>query len=191
MLLSRPEAWNLLCEYVQSESLRKHCLCVEAAMRAYARKYGEDEEFWGICGLLHDFDYERYPEVDVPSRTGHPFEGEKILRHKGYSEEFIQTILSHALYSGVARDTVRAKCLFAVDELCGFVMAVAHMRPERFLGMNVSSIEKRLKTLQFAAKVSRADIDQGVAELEVDRSEHIQLVIGALATISDKLFPAT
>ena len=187
---TREEAWSLLNEFVKSESLIKHCVAVEAAMRAYARKYGEDEELWGLCGLLHDFDYEKYPVPDAAARTGHPFEGEKILKEKGYPENVRRIILGHAQYSSVPRDTKAAQCLFAVDELCGFVMAVAHMKPDRFASMNVQSIEKRLKDKKFAAKVSREDIEQGIAELGASREEHIQLVITALAGIAEKLFPA-
>ena len=185
----RESAWKLVCDYVASGSLRKHCLAVEAAMREYAKKYGEDEALWGLCGLLHDFDYEKHPIPDAAARTGHPFEGEKILREKGYPENVRRIILGHAQYSGVPRDTNAAKCLFAVDELCGFVMAVAYMKPDRFASLNVQSVEKRLKEKKFAAKVSREDIEQGIAELGVDRAEHIQTVITALAGIADTLFP--
>ena len=184
----REEALKLLNEYVTSESLRKHCLSVEAAMRAYARKFGEDEELWGICGLLHDFDYEKYPKPDAVAKTGHPFEGEKILREKGYPEEVIKIILGHATYSGVSRDSNAAKCLFAVDELCGFVMAVAYLKPDRFASLTVQSVEKRLKEKKFAAKVSREDIEQGIVELGVERAAHIQTVITAMAGITEKLF---
>jgi putative nucleotidyltransferase with HDIG domain len=187
--VSRDKAWDLLCEHVQSESLRKHCLAVEAGMRAYAPKHGGDEEFWGVIGLLHDFDYEKYPEVDAAAKTGHPFEGSRILRERDWPEEVVTTILSHADYSGVPRETPAAKCLFALDEFCGFVVAVAHMRPERFQNMEVASVEKKLKKKDFAAKVSRADIDKGIAELGVDRAEHIGTVIEALRDISDDLFP--
>lgn len=159
-------------------------------MRAYAKKFGEDEELWGLCGLLHDFDYEKYPTPDAAAKTGHPFEGEKILREKGYPEEVIHIILGHAQYSGVPRDTNAAKCLFAVDELCGFVMAIAHMKPDRFATLTIQSVEKRLKEKKFAAKVSREDIEQGIAELGVARAEHIQLVITAMAGIAEQLFPA-
>jgi putative nucleotidyltransferase with HDIG domain len=180
----REDAWKLVVEYVQSESLRKHMLCVEAAMREYARKYGENEEKWGICGLLHDFDYEKYPD---PSSGGHPFEGAKILREKGYPDDIIQAILGHAAYSGVSRESRMAKCLFAVDELCGFVMAVAYMRPDRLDGMEVRSVEKRLKTKNFAAKINRQEIDQGIKDLGENRDEHIATVIRALQGISSNL----
>lgn len=186
--MSRDDAWELLCEHVHSESLRKHCLAVEAAMRAYAQKFDGEGELWGIVGLLHDFDYEKYPDVDAAARTGHPFSGAAILRERGYSDEIINTILSHANYSGVPRETRMAKCLFALDELCGFVMAVAYLRPDRFQTLDAASVEKKLKKKDFAAKVSRADIEQGIAELGVDRAEHISLVIGAMRGISSALF---
>jgi putative nucleotidyltransferase with HDIG domain len=186
---TRGDAWDLLTEYVSSDSLRKHCLAVESAMRAYARKFGEDKELWGLCGLLHDFDYEKYPVPDADKRTGHPFEGANILRAKGYPEEVIEVILGHADYSGVPRARRAAKCLFAVDELSGFVMAVAHMRPEKLSGLTVESVEKKLKNKKFAERVSREDIDNGVKEVGIAREEHIALVISALAEISDKLFP--
>jgi putative nucleotidyltransferase with HDIG domain len=189
MVQTRSDAWDLVTEYVSSESLRKHCLCVEASMRAYARKFAEAEEFWGLCGLLHDFDYERYPEPDAALRTGHPFEGEKILRAKGYLEEVIEVILGHADYSGVPRVRLAAKCLFAVDELSGFVMAVAYLRSDKLSGLTVEAVEKKLKNKKFAERVSREDIDRGALEVGVPREEHIALVISALAGISDKLFP--
>src|ERR1044072_5237258 len=160
---SRDAAWQLLTEYVSSESLRKHCLSVEAGMRAYAAQYGGDPDLWGVVGLLHDFDYEKYPEVDAAARTGHPFTGSEILRERGWPDEVIQTILSHANYSGVPRETPMAKCLFALDELCGFVMAVAYLRPARFATLEPADVEKKLKKKDFAAKVSRADIEQGIA----------------------------
>ncbi len=164
-------------------------------MRAYARKLNQDGELWSICGLLHDFDYEKYPEPDPVARTGHPFEGEKILREHSYSEEIIQAIQGHATYSGVPRDAAAAKCLFAVDELCGFVMACAYMRPDRFATMTPESVEKNLRKKGFAAKINRAEIDQGVAELGIDpstplgagRAEHIRLVIEAMGGIASEL----
>ncbi|MBI5220820.1 MAG: HDIG domain-containing protein [Candidatus Liptonbacteria bacterium] len=184
---TREDAWKLLAEYVSSESLRKHCLAVEAALRAYARQLGEDEEKWGVAGLLHDFDYEKYPVPNPETHTGHPFAGEKILRERGYPEEIIRAIQGHATYSGVLRDTPMAKCLFAVDELCGFVMACAYMRPDRFATMTPESVEKNLKKKGFAAKINRAEIDQGITELGIDRAEHIQLVIAALGGIASEL----
>lgn len=157
-------------------------LCVEAAMRAYAKKYGEDEEMWGICGLLHDFDYEKYP-----TQEGHPIEGSKILKEKGYPEEITHAILGHALYLNVPRDTNMSKCLFAVDELCGLVMATAYLRPDHLESMTVESVEKNFKKKGFASRVSREDIDMGINELGADRAEHIKLVIDAMRGIAKEL----
>ncbi len=140
---TRQEALELLHEYNKSDSLRKHAYAVEGVMRYIARRRGEDEEKWGTVGLIHDLDYEKYPD---PASGGHPFEGAKILHEKGYPEDIIQAILGHAIYSGVPRESRMAKCLFAVDELCGFIMAVAYMRPDHLNGMEVKSVEKRLKT---------------------------------------------
>ena len=185
---TRNEAYNLMCEWVSSESLRKHMLCVEAAMRAYSKKYGEDEEMWGICGLLHDFDYEKFPEYDAEKQTGHPYEGIKKLREDGYPEEIIEAILGHALYSGVPRKSNMAKCLFACDELCGFIVACAYLKPDKFASLTAESVMKRLKEKKFAAKVSREDIEQGIMELGVDKDIHIQFVIDALKPIQDQIF---
>ena len=185
---NRNEALNLMHSWVQSESLRKHMLCVEAAMRAYAQIYNEDEELWGACGLLHDFDYEKYPTYDAFSKTGHPFEGVKVLKEKGYSEEIIEAILGHAQYSGVPRNSQMAKCLFASDELCGFIVACAYMRPDHFVSLNAASIIKKLKDKRFAAKVSREDIELGVEELGIDRDTHFDFVINALKDIQDQIF---
>jgi len=187
MNISREQAYNLMCEWVGSESLRKHMLCVEAAMRAYAKKYGGDEELWGIAGLVHDFDYEKFPEVDETNQTGHPFNGVKHLQSLGYPDEIIQAILGHALYSGVPRTTQMAKCLFACDELCGFIVACAYMRPDRLTSLPAGSVIKKLKDKKFAAKVSREDIELGVQELGIDRAEHIDFVIVALRGISGQL----
>lgn len=182
------EALNLMQSWVQSESLRKHMYCVEAAMRAYARKYNEDQELWGICGLLHDFDYEKYPTYDAASETGHPYEGIKILREQDYQPEIIEAILGHALYSGTPRISQMAKHLFACDELCGFLVACAYMRPDRFMSLDAGAVNKKLRDKKFAAKVSRADIDQGIAELGVDRDEHFNFVIESLKEIQGKIF---
>jgi len=187
MVKTRQEAYNLMCEWVTSESLRKHMLCVEAAMRVYAKKYGEDPEIWGIAGLLHDFDYEKYPNVDAAAKTGHPFEGVKLLQSLGYPDEVIQAILGHALYSGVSRATNMAKILFSVDELCGFIMACAYMRPDHLETLEARSVVKKLKDKSFAAKVSRSDIELGIAEAQVDKVEHIDFVIVALRGISKEL----
>lgn len=184
---TREEAYNLMCEWVKNENLRKHMLCVEAAMRAYARKYQADEEAWGICGLLHDFDYEKYPQYDAQAQIGHPFEGIKELKRLGYPDDITTAILGHALYSGVPRESQMAKCLFACDELCGFLVACAYMRPDRFATLEYKSVKKKLRDKSFAAKISREDIARGIAELGINEDEHIDFVIGALRGISKDL----
>ena len=184
---NRGDAYNLMCEWVTSESLRKHMLCVEAAMRAYAKKYGEDEDLWGIAGLLHDYDYEKFPIFDAEAKTGHPFEGVRNLQSLGYPDEIIQAILGHALYSGVPRTSNMAKSLFACDELCGFIMACAYMRPDKLNGLEAKSVTKKLKDKSFAAKVSREDIALGINELQTDQEQHIDFVIAALRKISKDL----
>lgn len=185
---NREQAYNLMRKWVTSESLSKHMLCVEAAMRAYAKNYGEDEEKWGMAGLLHDYDYEKYPEYDAQKKTGHPFEGVKNLEALGYPPEIIEAILGHALYSGTPRTSQMAKCLFACDELCGFIVACAYMRPDKFQSLEAKSVIKKLKDRNFAARVSREDIDLGVQELGVNKAEHIQFVIEALKFIQEKIF---
>lgn len=181
--MTRDEAWKLLNEYTANPSLIKHMLAVEAAMRAYARKFGEDETTWGTIGLLHDFDYEKWP-----SREDHPFRGAEILRAKGVSEDWIQTILSHADYSGVPRASLRDKTLFAVDELCGFLTACAYVRPDRKIAtVGVESVRKKLKQKSFAAQVSREDIIKGAEELGVVLDEHIAFVRDAMAQVADQL----
>lgn len=181
--MNREEAYQLLTEYTQKEALINHALAVEAAMRAYARKFNADEEAWGIVGLLHDFDYEKYPSLEF-----HPMEGAKILREKGYPEEWVTAILSHAEHTGVPRETLMAKALFAVDELTGFITAVTYVRPNRSLAeVTVKSVKKKLKDKRFAAQVSREDIQQGVKELNVDLDVHIDFVIKAMQGIADKL----
>ncbi len=180
---SRNEAWNLLCEYTQSESLRKHALAVEQIMRAYARKWGEDEELYGIVGLLHDFDYERYPTMEE-----HPYRGCEILRERGYPEDIITAIMGHASYTGVPRETRLAKTLFACDELTGFMFAVTFVRPSKSIHeVTPKSVRKKLKQPSFAASVSREDIEMGIIELGVERDEHIQFVIDALKEIAEEL----
>ena len=175
----RREAWELLCEYTKGESLRKHALTVEAAMRACATRYGgpeSDVDEWGLVGLLHDFDYEMFPSSDQ-----HPFTGANILCGRGYSERFIRAIMGHATYTGVPRDTDMARALFATDELCGFLVACALVRPSKSLDdLEVSSVKKKLKDNAFARSVNRNDIRQGVEELGVDLDEHIRFVIDAL-----------
>lgn len=185
---TREDAYNLMTQWVQSESLRKHMLCVEAAMRVYARKHGADEELWGLAGLLHDFDYEKYPQYDAANQTGHPYEGIKQLRQEDYPEEIIPAILGHALYSSVPRTSQMAKCLFACDELCGFLVACAYMRPDRFETLSSEAVAKKLKDKRFAAKVSREDIDLGIQELGIDKMEHIDFVIQSLRPIQNQIF---
>ena len=182
-LPSRNEAWNLLCEHTKSESLRNHARAVEQVMRAYARKWGEDEDLYGIVGLLHDFDYEQYPTME-----DHPYKGAEILRERGYPEEVITAIMSHASYTGIPRETRLARTLFAVDELAGLMFAVTFVRPSKSIHeVKPKSVKKKLKQPSFAASVSREDIEQGIAELEVDRDEHIQFVIDALKEIDEEL----
>lgn len=174
---TRDDAWQLVCKYTQSDSLRKHMLAVEAACRAYARRWGEDEETYGLVGLLHDFDYERWP--DPPQ---HPLEGAKILAELGYPEHVMYAIKSHADYlTDCPRVSRLDKTLYACDELSGFVMAVAMVRPERLAGMQASSVKEKLKAKGFAAAVNREDIVRGAADLGVELDEHIQFVIDALS----------
>src|SRR5437762_5631263 len=163
----REQAWGLLTEFTQSESLRKHALAVEACMRAYARKMGGDENLWGVVGLLHDFDYEKWPSLD-----DHPYKGNEILKERGYSNEVRRAIMSHAEYTGVTRDTPLEKALFACDELAGFITAVALIKPSKSLAeVDVKSVRKRMKDKAFARKVNREDIVQGAASLGVDLDE--------------------
>lgn len=180
--ITRDSAWNLLNEYVKSKALIKHMLGVEAAMRTYAKKFGEDEEKWAITGLIHDFDYEKYPTTEE-----HPIKGNEILKEKGYPEDILEAIMGHATYSGVPRTSKMAKTLFAVDELCGLIHAVALVRPNGFDGMKTKSVKKKLKDKAFAAKINREDIEQGIEELEIDRDEHIQICIEALQSIKKEL----
>jgi putative nucleotidyltransferase with HDIG domain len=173
---TRAEAWELVCEWIESESLRKHVLGVEAAMRAYARVGGEDEELWGIAGLVHDLDYERYPDLD----TGHPRYAIAELRTLGYPDEVIDAVAGHADFMEVPRVTAMAKTLYAVDELSGFVAACALVRPTGIVGMTPKSVRKKLKQPSFAAGVNRDEVKRGIEALGVDETEHIQLVIDAL-----------
>ena len=185
---TREDAWSLLCEYTQSENLRKHALAVEACVRAYARKAGADEEHWGITALLHDFDYERWPNAEHAPDKEHPAEGSKILRERGYSEEMIRAILSHADYTGVARETALEHALFACDELAGFLTACTLVRPSKsILDLEADSVKKRMKDKAFARGVSREDVRQGAEELGVPLEEHIAFCIGALRGIADAL----
>lgn len=182
-MINRESAWSLLCEYTQSESLRKHMLAVEACMRAYARKYGEDQDKWGITGLLHDFDYEKYPTPEQ-----HPFVGNKVLEERGYSEEIRRAILSHALYSGVSRDSKMEKALFACDELAGFITASTLVKPSKSLAeLDAKSVRKKMKDKAFARSVRRDDIINGAADLGVDLEEHITFCIEAMKGIAAEL----
>jgi putative nucleotidyltransferase with HDIG domain len=185
---SREDAWKLVCEYTQSESLRKHMLAVEACVRAYARKNGADEELWGTAALLHDFDYERWPNAEHSADREHPAEGAKILREKGYSEETVRAILSHAEYSGVPRQSALEHTLFACDELAGFLTACTYVRPSKsILDLEVSSVKKRMKDKAFARGVSREDVIKGAEELSVPLDEHITFCIVALRENADAL----
>lgn len=180
---TRKEAFELLSQYTSSENLIKHALSVEAAMQVYARYWGEDEELYRVVGLLHDFDYERYPTAE-----DHPFRGAEILRELGYDESLIQAILSHASYTNVPRDTTLAKTLFAVDELCGLITAVALVRPAKKLAeVTVKSVRKKMKDKAFARNVNRDEILEGAQLLEIELNEHIERVISALQGIADEL----
>ncbi|GAC1477112.1 MAG: HDIG domain-containing protein [Gemmatimonadaceae bacterium] len=180
-LPSRDSAISLVHEYTESESLRKHMLAVEAAMRAYAAKLGGDPERWGLTGLIHDFDYERWPNAAHSATEGHPAEGVRILRALGWPEDILQAILGHALYSGVPRDTPMARALFAVDELTGLITATALVRPSKSVqDLDARSVRKKMKDKAFARGVSREDVLLGAQELGVDLDMHIQFVIDAL-----------
>lgn len=182
-MMDRAEALELLHEYTASESLRKHAYAVEAAMRAYAQRFGEDEERWGLTGLLHDFDYERWPEPPAHTR-----EGAAILRAQGVDEEIVQAILSHAEWNAIPRDTLLKKTLFAVDELCGFITAVAYVRPSRSLmDVDVKAVRKKMKDKAFARAVCRDDISDGAALLGMDVDEHIETCVRALQGVRHAL----
>jgi putative nucleotidyltransferase with HDIG domain len=179
----RERAWGLLCEYTQGESLRKHMLAVEACMRAYARKFGEDEDLYGVVGLLHDFDYEKYP---TPAE--HPFVGSKILEERGYPEEIRRAILSHADYANVKRESKMEKALFACDELAGFITASALVKPGKSLAeVEAKSVRKKMKDKAFARSVSRDDITNGAQELGVELEEHIAFCIEAMKAVAKEL----
>src|SRR3954454_8470638 len=180
---TRDDAWALVCEWIEADSLRKHVLGVEAAMRGYARRDGEDEERWAITGLVHDLDYERYPDLD----TGHPRYALKELEARGYPEDIVDAVAGHAEFMGVPRTTRLAETLYGVDELSGFVGACALVRPTRIEGMKPKSVRKKLKQPSFAAKVDRDQIRRGIEELGVDETEHIQLVIDAMAANAAEL----
>ncbi len=181
--LSREEAWVLFCEWTQSPSLRKHVLAVEAAMRAYARRFGEDEDFWGVVGLLHDLDYERHPDPEA----GHPRVAMRELERMEQPPEMIRAIASHADYLGVARETRLEKTLYAVDELSGFVMAAAYVRPQGIHGLTAKSVRKKLKQLSFAAAVGREELAHGAEDLGIPFDEHVEFVVKALAEHADVL----
>ena len=183
---SRDDAWQLVCEWVESESLRRHLLGVEAAMRAYARRMGGDEEQWAIAGLVHDLDYERHPELD-DEQDGHPRTALRVLAEKGYPQEIVDAVAGHATFLGVPRETDMAKALFAVDELSGFVAACAKVRPTGIEGMKPKSVVKKLKTPAFAAAVDRDEVRQGAEELGVEFNEHLAVVIEALAEHAGEL----
>jgi putative nucleotidyltransferase with HDIG domain len=188
MTLSRDDALALMHEYTQSDALRKHMLAVEAAMRAEARKYGEDEDLWGVVGILHDFDYERFPNDARSPTAEHPSEGVRILEARGVSEAVRRAILGHASYTGVPRDTLMASALYGVDELCGFLVACALVRPSRSLAdLEVGSVKKKLKDKAFARGVNRDEVRQGAEELGVPLDEHLQFVIEALRPIEREL----
>ncbi len=183
---NRDDAWELLCEYTKGDSLRKHALAVEAAMRAAANRYAEGEadiDEWGLVGLLHDFDYEMFPSPDQ-----HPFAGANILCGRGYPDRMIRAIMGHATYTGVPRDTDLARALFATDELCGFLVACALVRPNKSLdNLEVSSVKKKLKDKAFARSVNRDDIRLGVEELGVPLEDHIRFVIDALRPVQKEI----
>jgi len=186
--MKRDEALALMHEHTQSPSLRQHMLAVEAAMRAYAAKFGEDPETWGLVGLLHDFDYERFPNQEHSATEGHPAWGVNLLRTRGVDEPLLRAVLGHATYSGVPRDTQMAKTLFAVDELCGFLVACALVRPSKsFADLEVSSVKKKLKDKAFARGVNRDEVRQGAEELGVPLDEHIAFCIQALRPVEPTL----
>jgi len=181
--MNRAEAWDLLCEFTESDSLRKHALAVEAAMRHFAQQHGEDAEMWGTAGLLHDFDYEQHPTLEE-----HPFVGATILRERGWPEEIARAVLSHGDHTGVSRDSLMEKTLFAVDELTGLVTAVALVRPSKSIfDVEPSSVRKKMKDKAFARSVNRQDIVKGADELGVDLNAHIGEVIKAMQSVADEL----
>ncbi|MFW6074751.1 MAG: HDIG domain-containing metalloprotein [Chloroflexota bacterium] len=183
MELTRENAWNLLCKYVEGESLRRHCLAVEASMREYARRFGEDEEYWGFVGLIHDFDFERHPTLDQ-----HPQDGAPILREEGVPEEVVQDVLSHADHTGVPRDSKLRLTLAAVDELSSFVVAVALVRPSKTVDdVKPRSVKKKMKDKAFARAVDRDEMRRNAEALGVDFDEHIQVVVAGLSKAAPEL----
>lgn len=182
LMPTRNDAWELLCEYTKGDSLRKHALAVEAVMTAYARRLGEDEQKWALVGMLHDFDYEMYPNA-----PDHPLKGSEILRERGYSEELRRAILGHANYTGVPRDTLLARGLYACDELTGFVVACALVRPNGIWDLESKSVKKKLKDKAFARTVNRDEVYEGAEELNVDLDEHIDFIIAALRAVASEV----
>ncbi len=181
--MDRQAAWQLLTEYTQSENLRKHARAVEACLRAYARKFGEDEDTWAVVGLIHDFDYEKYPTAEE-----HPYKGNEILKERGWPEEIRRAIMSHADYTGVTRESRLEKALFACDELAGFITAVALVKPGKSLAeVDARSVRKKMKDKAFARSVSREDIVKGAEEMGVDLDEHIAFCIEAMKPIAAEL----
>jgi putative nucleotidyltransferase with HDIG domain len=180
--MTRDEAWNLLCEYTQSENLRRHALAVEACMRYYARLFGEDEELWGVVGLLHDFDYERYPSLEE-----HPFRGMEILRAWGAPEVIIRAVGAHANHTGIPRESLLERAIFACDEISGFVIAVALVKGRTLSAVTPESVRKRMKEKSFARGVNRDDLLQGAEELGIPFDEHVEHVVRALQGIADQL----
>ena len=181
--MTRDEAWTLFCDWTASESLRRHVLAVEACMRAYAGKFGEDEERWGLVGMLHDLDYERYPDL----HTGHPRYALAELERLGFPEDMVRAVASHADYLEVSRDSPMEKTLYAVDELSGFVAACALVRPTGIVGLTPKSVKKKLKQPSFAAGVNRDDVNRGAEELGVDFDEHVTFVIAAMEPKAEEL----
>lgn len=188
MPLDRAAAWNLLCEFTQNENLRKHALAVEACVRGYAKKNGADEELWGVTALLHDFDYERWPNDAHHPTLEHPFHGSQILRERGYPEEMIHAILAHADYTGVARESALDKTLFACDELSGFLTACALVKPTKSIhDVEPDSVLRKLKDKAFARGVNRDDVRNGAAELGIPLDEHIRFCISCMRDVSGEL----
>lgn len=180
---TREEAWTLLTEFTKSEALLKHSLAVEAAMRYYAKLCNEDEELWGLVGLLHDFDYEQFPSAEE-----HPYKGQEILRERGFSDAVRLGIMAHAPHTGTPRETLLHKAIFAVDELCGFIVAVTLVRPsKKIVEVEVKSVKKKLKQLSFAKNVSREDIELGARELNLTVDEHISHTLTAMQAMADQL----
>jgi putative nucleotidyltransferase with HDIG domain len=183
--ISREAAWDLVCAWTAGDSLRRHMLAVEAAMRWYAVEMGGDVDLWGLTGLLHDLDYERYPDL----ATGHPRRAMELLRELGYPEELVRAIGSHADYLGISRESEMERVLYAVDELSGFILAVAYVRPEGLAGMTSKSVRKKMKQTSFAAAVSREDLQAGAVALGIDFDQHVTNVIAALSAARDAVMP--